>query len=714
MNDTHKTKRQLLEGLADSHRLIAQLEKKVSAYKKIENARLKSEQMLGLFIENAPAAIAMFDSDMRYIAVSRRWLSDYGLGDQDIIGRTHYEVFPEIPERWKNIHQRALAGEPQRCEEDPFPRLDGRTDWVRWEILPWRESNEHISGIIMFTEVITERKQMEEALRRDEEQFRLAIEDAPIPIIMHTEDGEVLQISRTWTELTGYTLQNMQTFNGWLSLASGEGAETVHSHVQELFKGSPRMINVEFPIRTRDGSVRHWSFNTSSPGTLRDGRRFIVGMATDITERIKMDEELKVYRDRLETLVAKRTAELEERNRKLNEEITERWKAETEKRKMESQLAQTQRIEALDRFAGGIAHDLNNILYPILINIEELLAETPVDSSRHELLTQTMKAVIRQKDLVKKILSFGRRSEEEPRPVKVAPLVEETMDFLRSTLPSTIDIKQQIDAQTDMIMGDPTQIQQVVMNLVQNAADSLGSQKGTIEVRLTTTHLEPVRTNREMKPGDYLELTVKDTGSGIAPEVLDHIFEPFYTTKGFGRGSGMGLSVVHGIVKRLGGAITVRSRPGEGTLFTVYLPLYVGKTYAQTSTPETGPSEKCREKILLVDDEELILSSLQRVLKMSGYRVVAVRDSAEALRLFEREPYEYDLIVTDLTMPKMTGVELTRKALETRPDIPVVLCTGFNDVINEQEAKSLGIRELLLKPADSRELKKIVRRALEH
>ena len=244
MNDTHKTKRQLLEGLADSHRLIARLKKKVSAYKKIENARLKSKQMLGLFIENTPAAIAMFDSDMRYIAVSRRWLSDYGLGDQDIIGRTHYEVFPEISERWKNIHQRALAGEPQRCEEDPFPRLDGRTDWVRWEILPWCESNEHISGIIMFTEVITERKQMEEALRRDEEQFRLAIEDAPFPIIMHTEDGEILQISRTWTELTGYTLQDMQTFNGRLSPASGEGAETVRSHVQELFKGSPRMINV--------------------------------------------------------------------------------------------------------------------------------------------------------------------------------------------------------------------------------------------------------------------------------------------------------------------------------------------------------------------------------------------------------------------------------------------------------------------------------------
>lgn len=200
----------------------------------------------------------------------------------------------------------------------------------------------------------------------------------------------------------------------------------------------------------------------------------------------------------------------------------------------------------------------------------------------------------------------------------------------------------------------------------------------------------------------------------VFPEVLDHIFEPFYSTKGYGRGSGLGLSVVHGIVKRLGGAITVRSAPEKGTLFTVYFPLYNGKAHEQVSAPETGPSEKGREKILLIDDEEIILSSLQRVLKMSGYRVVAVKDSEEALRFFEREPYEYDLIITDLTMPKMTGIELTRKALETRPDIPVVLCTGFNDAINEQEAKSLGIHELLLKPTDSRELKKIVRRALEH
>jgi signal transduction histidine kinase len=484
--------------------------------------------------------------------------------------------------------------------------------------------------------------------------------------------------------------------------------------MRDLFLGSQCLSNVEFPIRTRDGAMRFWSFNTSSPGALRDGRRFIVGMAVDMTERKRMEEELRMHRDHLEAIVEKRTVELGERNRKLNEEIAERLKAEKEKRAAQSQLAQTQRIEALDRFAGGIAHDLNNILYPILINIEELLAEAPVESPQHELLEQTMKSVIRQKDLIKKILSFSRRTEEELKPVKVAPLVEEALDFLRSTLPSSMTIKQQIDASSDMVVGDPTQIQQVILNLIQNAADSFPTSKGSIEVRLTNTHLEPIRAKQSIKANTYLVLTVKDAGSGIPPDVLNHIFEPFYTTKGVGKGSGMGLSVVYGIMKRHGGTINVQSRPGEGTIFTAYLPAYSGEAHVQAASPEPGHPGKAKERILLVDDEEYILSSLQRVLKMSGYRVVAVKDGVEALRLFQREPDGFDLIITDLTMPEMTGVELARKVRKIRSGMPVVLSTGFNDSINEQEAHSLGIHELLFKPVDSKELKKIVRRALEH
>jgi len=586
MRRIEKTIEKLRKQLVESQALIDRLEKSEAKCRSTEAALRESERKLVFFIENAPAAIAMFDRDMRYIAFSRRWIIDYGLGDQNIIGKTHYEVFPEIPRRWKEIHRRALAGHAARCDEDPFPRLDGRTDWVRWEVLPWYESSGKIGGIIMFTEVITKRKELE--------------------------------------------------------------------------------------------------------------------------------LELKNYRDHLEALVEERTTELEERNKKLAEEIAERMKAEEERRRIESRLFQAQRIEALDRFAGGIAHDLNNILYPIIINTEELLAQEPPGSPRFDILDHILKAANRQKDLVKKILSFSRRGEKNLRPIQVAPLLKETVSFMRSTLPSTIEIRHHIDTPAEMVLGDATQIQQVIMNLFQNAADAMPSQKGTIDVSLTRTHLEPISFPGEIRAGDYLELSVRDTGRGVPLEIQDHIFEPFYTTKDFGKGTGLGLSVTHGIVKSLGGAISVESEAGKGALFTVYLPIYAGEVGTSEFAAETGDQSGGNETILLVDDEECILASLKRALDMSGYRVVAIRDSAEALDLFASEPAGFDLVITDLTMPKMTGIELARKILEISPGIPVILSTGFNDLIDEGEAKSLGIRELLLKPTGTRELKNTVRKALQH
>lgn len=585
MRETTLTGKRLRARLAASMKLIAELKESQENCKQAEIALRESEQKLGLFIENAPAAIAMMDREMRYIAVSRRWLKDYGLGQRDIIGRSHYEIFPEIPSRWKEIHRRGLAGETLRCEEDPFPRLDGKVDWVRWEILPWRGSEGNIGGIIMFTEVITARKELE--------------------------------------------------------------------------------------------------------------------------------QELGTYREHLEGLVKQRTRELEERNRNLAREIAERRKAEDERLRIESRLAQAQRIEALDRFAGGIAHDLNNLLYPIIVNTEELLQEEPPDSPRREILEQILNSASRQRNLVKKVLTFSRLSEKSLIPMHLAPQLEETVGFLRSTLPSTLEIRCRIEAISDVAMGDPIQFQQIVMNLFQNAADALSSRKGTIDVSLKETHLESESAPQGIRTGDYLELRVSDNGPGMPPEVQEHIFEPFYTTKGVGRGTGLGLSVVHGIVTGFGGAITVESEEGKGTLFNVFIPEYPGAVDYQAS-PDHQALPRGEERILLIDDEEAILASLKRALNISGYRVVAVKDSMEALRLFGMHPSDFDLVITDLTMPKMTGIELAGKVLGIRPDIPVILSTGFNDVIDDREAKSHGIKELLLKPAGSGELKATVRRALEH
>lgn len=581
MRDMHKTKKQLVGDLAESRYAVARLKKSETEYKQVDEALRKSDEQLRLFIEHAPAAIAMFDRDMRYIAYSRRWLSDYSLGNQDITGRTHYEVFPEIPQRWKKIHQRALAGGVEKCEEDPFPRLDGRLDWVRWEVRPWYEHSGEIGGVIMFTEVITERK--------------------------------------------------------------------------------------------------------------------------------KAEEELARYRTRLEDLVQERTAEVNMRNAQLEREISERKRAENEKKRLEDHVVQTQRLEAVGRFAGGIAHDLNNILYPIVVNTEILLAESQEGTDQHRMLEEIAEAAHRQRDLVKQILSFGRQSEPKLIPVRVAPLLQEALTFIRSSLPSTIEIKQRIDAHSDLVLGDPTQVHQIIMNLLRNAVDAIETQRGTIRIGLENVHLG---SSPETKDADYLELTVSDTGCGMSEEIRKRIFDPFFTTKEVGKGTGMGLSFVHGILRSHRGMISVESKPGKGSKFTVHIPLYKEKPREQARDQEMSKPKGNRGEILLVDDEAMILSSIRRVLQHGGYHVTAVRDGMEALELFRDRPDEFELVITDLTMPKMTGVELARKLVKIRPGVPIILSTGYSDVINEKETKSIGIRELLHKPSSARELEASVRRSL--
>ncbi len=414
--------------------------------------------------------------------------------------------------------------------------------------------------------------------------------------------------------------------------------------------------------------------------------------------------------ENLEEQVRDRTAELEENYRKLREEIAEREKAEGERRRAEAHLAQAQRIEALDRFAGGIAHDLNNILYPIIVDVEGLLDEEPDGTDRHDILEQILKAAYRQRDLVRNILSFSRRSEPVFKPVQIRPLIEEAVDFLKSSLPRTIDLHQNINVHSDVIMGDPIQIQQIILNLCQNAADAYTSQKGTIEIGLANTY---ITSHQGIHAGDYLKLTVQDTGTGMKPEVLDRAFEPFFTTKGVGKGTGMGLSIVHGIVKSHDGSISVESEEGKGSLFTVYLPVWDMEHQDQAShIAESIHSVKGKEKILLVDDEKFITASLERTLSSSGYQVSAFTDGYEAFKEFRDKPDDYDLIITDLTMPGMTGMDLVRSFQETRPNIPIILCTGYNDVISQKEAESFGIRELLLKPSGASELKAAVRRVL--
>lgn len=382
---------------------------------------------------------------------------------------------------------------------------------------------------------------------------------------------------------------------------------------------------------------------------------------------------------------------------------------------LERQLRQVQKMDAIGTLAGGIAHDFNNILAPIIGYTEMVITELAHDDPKRRDLDQVLKASHRAKDLVKQILSFSRRTDQQRRPLLINPIVREALKLMRSTLPSTIQIRENIppEMKESTVLADPTQLHQILVNLCTNAEHAMHDRGGVLEVSLAQVEFdrEACPATHGLAPGSYVRLSVRDTGHGMEPEVVHRVFEPFFTTKTPGKGTGLGLSVVYGIVKDHGGSICVQSKPGEGSVFDVFLPRTVDKAKAQTVAPlpQMGKSER----ILLVDDEREVAEMTRRVLERLSYQVVMKTDSVEAARVFRSDPEGFDLVITDQTMPHKTGAELARELLSIRPDIPIILCTGFSDLVNEHKAKSLGIRGFLMKPAEASDMAKAIRKAIE-
>jgi PAS domain S-box-containing protein len=386
---------------------------------------------------------------------------------------------------------------------------------------------------------------------------------------------------------------------------------------------------------------------------------------------------------------------------------------ETQERSMERQLRQAQKMEAIGTLAGGIAHDFNNILAAIIGYTEMVLFKSTKDSPIRRNLEQVLKAGNRAKELVKQILAFSRQSEQELKPIQISIIIKEALKLLRASLPTTVEIRQHISGKTGLVLADPTQIQQVVMNLCANAAHAMRASGGVLEVTVEEVELDgkALARHAELSPGHYLRLTVRDSGHGMNPEIMARIFDPFFSTKIPGEGTGMGLAVVHGIVKSHGGAIDVSSKVGEGTTFHIFFPRL--ESGAMAKTKPAAPIPRGTERILLVDDEEAMVDMGRQMLTHLGYQVVAQNNSREALRLFSRDPHQFNLVITDQTMPHMTGTELSRAILAVRPDMPIILCTGFSEVIAAEEAKAQGIREFVLKPILTLELATTIRRILD-
>ncbi len=428
-------------------------------------------------------------------------------------------------------------------------------------------------------------------------------------------------------------------------------------------------------------------------------------LTTEITERQRAEAALRTTHEALEELVQERTAELAATLEQLQTEIVER-------QRLAEELRQVQKMEAVGRLAGGVAHDFNNILAAMIGYTELATYNIPASNPAWHQLQEVLRAGQRAKALVQQILTFSRRTEQAHIPVQLPRLVEEALALLRASLPSSIDIRQHIDPEVGAVLADASQLHQVIINLCANAEYSMRQTGGILEVRLEAVEVDTTLAAQHptLHLGPHDRLTVRDTGQGMPPDVVKRIYDPFFTTKAIGEGTGIGLSVVHGIVVNHGGTITVESHIDHGTTFMIYLPRIPWDMVGEVQEEEPLPYRQGR--LLFIDDEPALVRLGHAVLTQLGYDVTAYTSSAEALAAFQAAPQHFDLVITDYTMPEMTGDALTRALRRLRPDIPVILETGFSHTIDAEQAAAVGIDAFLLKPWTVRELARTIAQVL--
>ena len=516
---------------------------------------------------------------------------------------------------------------------------------------------------------ITERKQAETALRESEEQFRHFFEHLTIGVAVYeaVEDGQ------------DFVFYDMNPAGQELSRISIEDIRG--EKLTKIFPG-----------------VRDLGLFQALQETWRTGKPIRVPFGQYTDERISQWVENQVFRVPSGRVVAV-------------------YDDRTVLMRLEERLRQAQKMESIGTLAGGIAHDFNNILYPIIGHAEMLMDDLPPNSLYQNGVRAIFNSALRASELVKQILAFSRQSNPVLKAVRVQSIIGEIMTLIKHSLPSTIHVKTNINTSVRSVIADETQLQQVIMNLVTNAFQAMQDDGGTLGIVLDEVLLkEPDSVNLSLSPGEYLCLSITDTGSGIEQGIIGRIFDPYFTTKEKGKGTGLGLAMTHGIIKSYGGDIKVNSEPGKGSMFQVYIPiLKVGTTNPEESgKTETGlETVKCgTERILFVDDEVFIVDAAFLMLSRLGYLVTTRTNSIEALTLFKRLPDKFDLIITDMTMPDMTGIQLTKEVRRIRPDIPIILCTGFSEQIDEQKAKSMGIDALAMKPIAKEQMSKIIRKVL--
>ncbi|MDR3569482.1 MAG: PAS domain S-box protein [Syntrophobacteraceae bacterium] len=567
--------------------------------------------------------------------------------------------------------EKVNSGELVEHYETVRRRKDGRNIEVSLTVSPILDGLGNIVGASSVSRDITSQKRVRDALRESEARMKSIFRAAPIGIGL-TSDRVFLDANDQLCAIVGYSRDELIGRESGFLCPDDKEYECVGGRKYGQIEGEGRTGTVETRFRRKDGRI----IDVVLSSTPIDPANHASGVTVTVMD------------------------------------ITERKRSEQERARIEAQLRQAQKMEALGTLAGGIAHDFNNIL-GVISGFTEL---TMLDAQNQDNILENLREVLmasgRARDLVKQILAFSRQSGQEKRPVQVGLIVKEVLKMLRASLPATIEIKHAINSRA-VVSADPTQIHQVLMNLCTNGAHAMFEAGGVLDVSLADLVLEPesIRSHSRLEPGPYVKLSIGDTGHGIDPSIMDRIFDPFFTTKGQGGGTGLGLAVVHGIAQSLGGCVDVESQIGRGTRFHVFLPALEMDPAAPRD--ESFPLPGGRERILVVDDEPALAGAMRRMLESLGY-TVAVRESGkEALPALRTEDKPFDLVITDMTMPRMTGAELAGKILNLWPDQPIILCTGFSEKIDAEKAKVLGIRGFLMKPVQLKELADLVRKVLD-
>lgn len=641
--------------LRSNRQLAAEVKQRISS----EEALRKSEERFRTFFEKSSSVMLLIDPESGNIIAGNESAADYyGYSQDRLTAMNIGDINTLPPERIAEERQKALHEERNYFN---FRHCLSSGEVRDVEVYSNPILNLEKPELISIIHDISERKQAEEKLRESENRFRTLYENAPFAYQSLNEEGHLLAVNKPWLNILGYSED--EVINRWFGDFLPPAFCQLFEDRFPKFKELGETHDIEFEILRKDGETVHVSFNGRVTYDNAGNFQQTHCLLTDISESKRLEE----------------------------------------------QIRQSQKLEAVGTLAGGIAHDFNNILAIILGNAE--LAQLGVNDGKT--IDNILEASQRGRELVQQLLTIGHRSQTEKKRLDPEPMLDETLKLMRSTLPSTIEMQLAIEGRGKKTFVDPTQLHQVLVNLLTNAGQAMGEEGGVLGVSLKPVALaDNEAAMLEIPPGDYLQLTVRDTGPGIAPEVRDRIFEPFFTTKKKSLGNGLGLAVIHGVVRESGGAVQVESSLGNGATFRVFLPIVETPGEALPSTDEKATLEKGSGRVLFVDDEPSLVEVGVQMLEALGYQAAGFVDANDALTTFQETPDAFDAVITDQVMPKLAGNALAARIMAIRPEIPIFLCTGFSERMTEESAAEAGFRGYFLKPVSMGDFSKALKKAL--